>query len=228
MANPKLRAEARRLRIEEGLSMIEICEQLNLAKSTVSGWLKDLPLTPEQLEVVKKRRGRDYHGRAAGGLAVKAKFRKLREQYQQEGREKAKEFDPLHIAGCMLYWAEGAKSRNTLQFTNSDEAMMILFMRFLRECMGIDNTRIKIRITCYLGNGLSLEEIEHYWMGLLGLPHECLGKSVVNVAPISSNQRGRKLLYGMCEIAISVTQLIQHVFGAIQEYSGIDKPEWLL
>jgi len=36
------------------------------------------------------------------------------------------------------------------------------------------------------------------------------------------------LLYGTCEIAIHETRLVQQVFGAIQEYTGIDKPEWLL
>lgn len=29
-----------------------------------------------------------------------------------------------HIAGCMLYWAEGSKSRNSIQFVNSDPAMV--------------------------------------------------------------------------------------------------------
>lgn len=36
----------------------------------------------------------------------------------------------LHLAGCMLYWAEGAKSRNTIEFANSDPNMVRLFCRF--------------------------------------------------------------------------------------------------
>jgi hypothetical protein len=30
------------------------------------------------------------------------------------------------------------------------------------------------------------------------------------------------------EIQVGNTQLTQHVFGAIQEYVGIEKPEWLM
>ena len=37
------------------------------------------------------------------------------------------------MAGCMLYWAEGAKERNVVKFANSDAAMVRFFVRFLRE-----------------------------------------------------------------------------------------------
>lgn len=228
MAKPKLKAEARRLRQEEGLSLIEICEQLHVAKGTAHYWLKDIPLTEEQLETVKQRREGRYKGRAAGGKANREKFRKLREQYQQEGREKAKELDPLHIAGCMLYWAEGAKTRNSVQFVNSDEAMILYFLYFLRNCMGVLNEAVIIRINCYLGNGVTQAEIEQYWLDLLNLPKTCLGKTTINNRPSSSQQKGRKLLYGVCEISVHKTEMAQHIFGAIQQYSGIDKPEWLL
>jgi hypothetical protein len=31
--------------------------------------------------------------------------------YQEEGRRLARLGDPLLVSGCMLYWAEGAKTR---------------------------------------------------------------------------------------------------------------------
>jgi hypothetical protein len=34
------------------------------------------------------------------------------------------------------------------------------------------------------------------------------------------------LLYGTCKLTIS-TQIVQHIYGAIQEYCGFDRPEWL-
>jgi len=40
-------------------------------------------------------------------------------------------------------------------------------------------------------------------------------------------QKGRKLRYGVCEISISSVQHMQHIYGAIQEYVGIDRPEWV-
>ncbi len=35
-------------------------------------------------------------------------------------------------------------------------------------------------------------------------------------------------MYGVCTILVFRVRHIQHVFGAIQKYIGIDKPEWLL
>jgi hypothetical protein len=41
------------------------------------------------------------------------------------------------MAGCMLYWAEGAKERNTVKFVNSDVAMVRLFVNFMKGCFGV-------------------------------------------------------------------------------------------
>ena len=39
-------------------------------------------------------------------------------------KDKAKEKDPDHIMGCILYWAEGRKSRSDLTMTNSDPRIL--------------------------------------------------------------------------------------------------------
>lgn len=40
-------------------------------------------------------------------------------------------------------------------------------------------------------------------------------------------RRKNKLPYGVCTVQVCSTELVQHVFGAIQEYSGFDNPAWL-
>ncbi|MBI1277992.1 MAG: hypothetical protein GC179_07680 [Anaerolineaceae bacterium] len=134
----------------------------------------------------------------------------------------------MHIAGCMLYWGEGAKNKNSLKMSNSDVGMLTFYMRFLRESLQLDDDQIVVRIVCYLGNNLSEQDIESYWLENLQIPATCLRKTSVNIQPISSQQKGRKLLYGTCEIAVHLTRVAQHVLGAIQEYAGIEKPEWLM
>ncbi|MEO8606710.1 MAG: hypothetical protein ABI690_02420 [Chloroflexota bacterium] len=221
------RIEARRLRQELGLSINQICKQLDVAKSSVSVWVRDIQLTDEQKQALEKQHYA-YRAQANGGATNARKFREIRRQYQEEGRIKARAHDSLHIAGCMLYWGEGTKSRNSLTLANSDSALLCFYLRFLRQSLMVQNNQITFRIMCYTNNGLSQEEIESYWIEMLQLPKECLKKTAVNMQPRSSQQKGRKLLYGTCEIAIHSTRLIQHVLGAIQEYTGIDKPEWLM
>lgn len=222
------REEARRLRREQGCSVKEICTLLGVAKSSVSVWVRDIELTDEQRTALEKRHS-GYAGQHMGSQANIHKFRELRRQYQEEGRAKAREKDPLHVAGCMLYWGEGGKSKNRLRLANSDFDLMKFYIRFLKECLYVTEEQIVIRIICYLGNGLTLEEIENHWLNTLNLSRGCLGKSTVNVQPSSSQQKGRKLNYGVCHIEVrNGTRLLQHVYGAIQEYAGIEKPEWLM
>jgi transposase-like protein len=224
---PDKREEARRLRREEGLPITEICRRLGVSKSSVSLWVRDIELTEEQKAELHKNHYA-YHAQLRGGHSNAKKFRALREQYQQEGRLKARERDPLHIAGCMLYWGEGAKNRNVLNLGNSDTDLIQFYVRFLRQSLQINEIDIVLRIYCYLGNGIAQQDIEDFWLTKLELSQECLRKTVVNPQPKSSQQKGRKLLYGVGTVSVFNTRLVQHVFGAIQEYTGIDKPEWLL
>ena len=50
---------------------------------------------------------------------------------------RARDGDPLHVAGCMLYWAEGIEGSDNSDRRNSDPAMECL-RAFLRECFGDD------------------------------------------------------------------------------------------
>lgn len=222
------REEACRMRCEQGMSVKQIAAALKVSQSSVSTWVRHIQLTDAQVATLEERRQNNLqHNRTKASKTNVSKFRSYREQYQNEGRLKAQERDPLHVAGCMLYWAEGAKSRHTMKFVNSDPEMVIFFGRFLREALNVPIEDINIRIACYLNNGLTLEEIETYWLKLLELPISCLRKATVNIQPISSKQKGRKLLYGLCVISVYNVRVLHHIYGAIQEYIGIDKPEWL-
>ena len=59
------------------------------------------------------------------------------------------------MAGCMLYWAEGAKERNVVKFANSDVAMIRFFVHFLRRCFGVRSSDFRLRLNVYTNNGLS-------------------------------------------------------------------------
>ena len=48
----------------------------------------------------------------------------------------------------MLYWAEGAKARNSVRFSNSDPEMLRFFLAFLRRYFSIGDA--VVRVTCNL------------------------------------------------------------------------------
>ena len=204
---------------------------LGISPSTAYLWASDIVLTPEQVE--RNLRGptgpQNPEHVAARAAAWSARNRTRRERYQQEGRERARRGgDPLHLAGCMLYWAEGAKGRNALKLVNSDPHMLAFFSKFLRDCFNVTASDLTVRLNVYLNNGMPIEEIEDFWLGVLDLPRECLRKHALNPLPTSSSGRRRnKLPYGVCTLALYSTAIVQHIFGAIQEYAGFDEPRWL-
>jgi hypothetical protein len=139
----------------------------------------------------------------------------------------ARRGDPLHLMGCMLYWGEGSKARNKVVFTNSDPDMIRTFVRFLRESLGVDDGRIRVSCNCHLGNGLGLRTIEQYWLELLELPETSMLPSIVNRASAASGRRRRTLPHGTLRVVVHSARLVQHIYGAIEEYAGIHRPDWL-
>ena len=60
------------------------------------------------------------------------------------------------------------------------------------------------------------------------LPRSVLRKSFVNPLPTSSSgKKKNKLPYGVCTLTLGRTEILQHIYGAIQEYAGFDEPRWL-
>src|SRR5262249_46986258 len=142
------REKARRLRQEEGLSIKEIERLLGVARSSASLWVRDVELTPAQREALRQRNGKSEAQRR-GNAVVSARSRARREQAQEEGRARARDGDAFHVAGCMLYWAEGGKARNTACLTNSDPEVLRFFVSFLPEYFAVPDRKIRVRCNLF-------------------------------------------------------------------------------
>jgi transcriptional regulator with XRE-family HTH domain len=218
---------ARKLRSEERLPIKEIARRVSVSKSSVSIWVRDIELTPQQ-EAALKAKNPAYNRQLSGWRQNAAKHRANRVAAQESGRTLARRSEPLHLAGCMLYWAEGSKRRNQLCFSNSDPEMVRFFVVFLKTYFDIRDT--DIRITCHLfaDHIAHQREVEQFWLNEAGLPGESLRKSVVNVYSRSSKRkRINKLPYGTCQVVVSRTWVLQSILGSIQEYAGFEREAWL-
>jgi hypothetical protein len=154
--------------------------------------------------------------------------REARMLAQEDGRVRAMRADPLHVAGCMLYWAEGRKSRNQLRLTNSDPDLVRFFVRFLRHHFGVRDDEIRITCNLFADHAERQREIEQFWLDTAGVPGTSLCKSTVNTySKYSKKKRRKKLPYGTCQVTVSRTRIVQSIYGAIQEYAGFERPEWL-
>jgi predicted transcriptional regulator len=219
---PSVRDAARELR-GQGRSIKTIARELHLSPSTVSGWVRDVSLTEEQRERLAALTDRQR----AGLLTSTTRAREARLNAQALGRLVARVDESLHRAGCMLYWAEGSKKRNAVVFTNSDDGMMRFFLRFLRECYEVTDDQVRLSVNCFLDNGKTLEEIEAWWLSGLGLPRSSLATATVNRPSSASRGVRRPLVHGTARLTVHSTRIVQSIYGAIQEYAGVQRPEWV-
>jgi hypothetical protein len=215
------RLEARRLRSEEGASMKVIASRLRVSVSSVSLWVRDIELSPEQRAVLRNK--------VSGGSSANAIAARRRRTLSQEGgRALVRDADPLFVAGIMLFWAEGAKARNEVSFVNSDPEVVRFFARFLRRFYRVPDERFRVACNLFADHLARQREIEQFWLDMLKLPPSCLRKSMVNVySKYSQRKRRGRLPYGTCKLVVCDTSIVQSIYGAIQEYAGFERPEWL-
>ena len=206
--------------------MKAIARHLGVSVGSVSLWTRDIELTEEQVAAIVAYNHRST-AQARGGRKRSEIARAKRLNAQTAGRQMARERKPLHQAGCMLFWAEGSKRRNSVQLVNSDPNMLRYFMGFLAQCYGVTPDRYCFSVNCYLNNGLTLADIEEHWLRLLGLPRTSVRKAMVNNPPRVSKQLKRNLPYGTAHVIVHSTYIVQSIYGAIQEYAGFEEPAWL-
>ncbi|HEY3540938.1 MAG TPA: hypothetical protein VGK79_00200 [Gaiellaceae bacterium] len=128
----------------------------------------------------------------------------------------------------MLYWAAGAKSRNSLKLTNADAEVLVFFARFLRTHFDVPDEKMRVNCNLFADHLERQRTIEDYWLHRLELPRTCLRKTIVNTYSKYSQKKRQNLLpYGTTALVVNSTQIVQTIYGSIQEYGGFDRPEWL-
>lgn len=148
----------------EGFTMLEIATQLDVSKSSVSLWTRDVEFVPR--------------ARESGRFGARNRGPNVRQ------RRKAAEIERLNAegiarlgilgdqaflaAGAALYAGEGAKGEGAVVFANSDPEMMAFFCAWLRIHFTIDESRMRVRV--YLHQGLDLDAAQSHWSDVTGVP----------------------------------------------------------
>lgn len=68
----------------------------------------------------------------------------------------------------MLYWAEGTKVRGALQFANTDPRLILLFVKLLRRCYKLDESKFRVRLHLHYYHKEKV--IKDFWSKLLNIP----------------------------------------------------------
>lgn len=202
----------------KGFSIKEIAHHLKVAVSSVSVWVRDVPLTNEQVTALNSNfRGRRNHLLASA--ANQAKQKRIREYWREQGRQRAIQKDWRHSAACSLYWAEGTKNRNAFTFPNNDPAMIKFLYRWVVEEFG-KCPRVSFSYHEDEGNAPK-QEAAMFWADILGVPIESVSSFANKDKRPRSGLKKNRHKYGMGILYLGSTQVCQHIYGALEVYSGV-------
>ncbi len=131
----------------------------------------------------------------------------------------------LSILGASLYVCEGAKFRvdnrgwnhYVVEFTNSDPRTVILFLKFLRECLPVVEERIKAQLFVY--PDLNEDELIQTWSGYTQIPKSRFNKSIHLIQRSGRFKPSRygtmKIRYHHKEHFLKIQDIISKVFGGV-------------
>lgn len=163
----------------KGYTYREILAEVPVAKSSVSLWLKDSPLTTAEKQALKKRR---TAGIRRGRIRAAASLHRARVERDHEllrtAREKFKEHrtEPFFQVGIALYWAEGAKRSKAFGFVNTDADMVRTMLAWIEQFLLDQDDSIRMRV--YTHHAFKSEKHELLWSQETGIPLSRFGKTV--------------------------------------------------
>ena len=147
MARKEEKNNAIKLR-KEGMSYSQIKETLGVSKSTLSGWLSDMPLSKTRLNELQRN---DLVIEKIRTTKLKTRNTRL----AQVRNTVLKQVTPLSkreflIAGFFLYWAEGGKTKSyTATLSNTDPRMIRAFIKWLI-LLEVSLDKMYIRLHLYM------------------------------------------------------------------------------
>ncbi len=204
--------EALKLR-KEGMSYSQIKQKIGVSKSTLSGWLKEYPLSKERiLELTSKSERRIEKYRET--------MRRKREERLQIVYEKEKKILPFDtreilIFGLGLYWGEGAKARGaSLSMSNTDPSLIKFFIFWLIKSFSIAKENLKVNLQLY--KDMDVEKEIYFWQNVLGLSRKQFNKPYIKESPLKAINHKGGFGHGTCNVYIGSVNLSERVLMAIK------------
>lgn len=212
----KEQKKARYLR-KKGFSIRGIVYELKCSKSSVSRWVRNIPLTETQIKRLKSNQDRGRAKAAQHPNSPKQKWERIRNSIILKAEEEmpaAFSNLGLKILGTALYWAEGYNAtRNIFLFSNSNPDMIKVMMRFLKEVCKVPIDKIKGRVNIH--PHLDIRKAEGFWSEVTKIPKWNFNKPLLAISK-ASKQKKDSLPLGTFNIIICDVRVISKIKGWIK------------
>ena len=114
-------------------------------------------------------------------------------------------YSTRQIIGIIIWWTEGTKAYREkhwqswiypVDVTNTNSDIINLFLDFLRNDIGINESRLKLQLQIHEGD--NQEQIENYWSKTTKIPKTTFTKTIIRP---KGNKMGKSM--GTCKVRYS-------------------------
>jgi hypothetical protein len=178
-----------------GLTYAEIREIIPVPKATLSNWCHEVALTEGQVESIKRRTP------SQKGVPKDSQWRRRVEidGIRAEARQFAEDHnnDAAFVAGVILYWAEGSKTRNDLLLANTDARALRLFIGWTRNYLDM---AAEFVLSLHLHEGNDEAAAMAYWREATSLIDARFTKTFIK--PAGTGHRKNSIAHGVCRVRV--------------------------
>lgn len=211
MSRLKDREKAIKLR-KSGLSYSQIKEALKVSKSSLSLWLRDLPLSEER---IRELRDRSYIRIEKTRETKRMKKDQRRTKvYEKVSSDIEKSSNKLFVSGFYLYWGEGTKTAEySVCVTNTDPSIIRCFVQWMN-VLGVPADKLKLKLHLY--SDQDENEIKKFWTKKTGIPLTNFYKTYLKESKLSRKTYKGMFQHGTCVVFYHNRDVYEYVISGIK------------
>jgi hypothetical protein len=203
---------------KKGMSYSQIKEKLGINKSTLSGWLYDMPLSEKRI--------RELQAESPMRIEKYRNTMRLKKESRQNDVYKKISKDigilskrDLFLAGLFLYWGEGTKAQpGSTVLTNTNPSMLKFFIKWL--CLlGVKKKDLRVKLHLY--SDMNIEESSKFWSKELSLPLSQFRKPYIKKTELKSITYKNGFGKGTCCVMFDNRDIWEYIIMGLKYISKV-------
>jgi hypothetical protein len=203
---------------QKGNSYSQIKEKLGINKSTLSGWLSDMPLSQERIKKL-----RDFNPqrieRYRNTMQNKRNFQ--HDLIYKNIKDKLKSLSDrdLLISGFFLYWGEGSKTKYySVALTNTNPKMLVFFIKWL-DFFNVPKEKLRVKLHLY--SDMKVKEQISFWSKTLNIPISQFRNSYIKESKFSSISYKNGFGHGTCSVIVEDKAIASQILIGLEYIQDI-------
>jgi len=202
---------------QKGKTYSEIRLQLGIAKSTLSNWLRNYPLTDDQLSNLQTNKDRlKFLAREKTSITKRLKHQMRLHNCYNDQKLKLLPLNKkeLFLAGLFLYWGEGAKThKGQISISNTDPSVLKFSLLWMIKALEIPKEKITVLLHLY--SDMDIDITCEYWSQALNISRSQFAKPYIKMSSRTEiDYKG--FGQGTCMLRVSNTLLREKILMSMQ------------